>query len=72
MRPVRNIEPNREETHLLLLIEEVNELKRQQHCFLEEVANALDRLTILSRAAVAAVVLLGLELAGDVLIFVLR
>lgn len=66
MNHIPKIDPPGRRDPLLLLAEEVRELRREQRQLLEATANASERLKLVSRAALAGCILLSLELILDI------
>jgi len=69
---IRKFDPAGKRDPLMVLAEEVRELRREQHLLLEETAKTSDRLKLVSRAALAGCILLSLELILDLVMGVLR
>jgi hypothetical protein len=72
MNEIRKFEPTGGRDPLLLLAEEVRELRREQQMLLDQARKASERLKLVSRAALAGCILLSLELIVDILTSVLR
>jgi hypothetical protein len=72
MHEIRKFEPTGGRDPLLLLAEEIRELRREQRMLLDQAGKASDRLKLVSRAALAGCILLSLELIVDILTTVLR
>ena len=66
MNDIPKIDPPGRRDALLLLAEEVRELRREQRQLLEATANASERLKLVSRVALAGCILLSLELILDI------
>ncbi len=72
MSEIRKIEPTGGRDPLLVLADEVRELRREHSLTLQEATKMADRLKLVSRAALAGCILLSLELILDILTNVLR
>jgi hypothetical protein len=72
MSEIRKIEPTGGRDPLMVLADEVRELRRVHSLTLEEAAKMADRLKLVTRAALAGCILLSLELILDILTNVLR
>ena len=72
MNEIRKFEPTGGRDPLLVLAEEIRELRREQQILLDQAEKASDRLGLVSRAALAGCLLLSLELIVDILTTVLR
>jgi hypothetical protein len=72
MNEIRKFEPTGGRDPLLVLAEEIRELRREQQILLDQAEKASDRLRLVSRAALAGCLLLSLELIVDILTTVLR
>jgi hypothetical protein len=72
MHEIRKFEPTGGRDPLLLLAEQIRELRREQRMLLDQAGKASDRLKLVSRAALAGCILLSLELIVDILTTVLR
>ena len=72
MNEIRKFEPTGGRDPLLVLAEEIRELRREQQILLDHAGKASDRLRLVSRAALAGCLLLSLELIVDILTTVLR
>ena len=72
MNEIRKFEPTGGRDPLLVLAEEIRELRREQQILLDQAEKASDRLRLVSRAALAGCLLLSLELIVDILATVLR
>ena len=72
MNEIRKFEPTGGRDPLLVLAEEIRELRREQQILLNQAEKASDRLKLVSRAALAGCLLLSLELIVDILTTVLR
>jgi len=71
MNEIRRFEPGGKDP-LLVLAEEVRELRRQQRILLDQAEKAGERFKLVSRAALAGCILLSLELIVDIVTTVLR
>jgi hypothetical protein len=69
---IPKIDPSGRRDPLLVLAEEVRDLRREQRLLLDRAAKASDRLKLVSRAALAGCILLSLELILDILTSILR
>jgi hypothetical protein len=69
---IPKIDPPGRRDALLLLAEEVRELRREQRQLLEATANASERLKLVSRVALAGCILLSLELILDIVMSLLH
>ena len=72
MNDIPKIDPPGRRDALLLLAEEVRELRREQRQLLEATANASERLKLVSRVALAGCILLSLELILDIVMSLLH
>jgi hypothetical protein len=70
MNEIRKFEPTGGRDPLLLLTEEVRELRREQQILRDQARNA--RLKLVSRAALAGCILLSLEIVLDIVTNVLH
>jgi len=72
MSELRKIEPTGRRDPLLVLAEEIRELRREQRLLAEQSSKTTDRLKLVTRAALIGCILLSLELILDLAIGVLR
>lgn len=72
MTELGKIEPLGRRDPLLVLAEEIREVRREQHLLKEESTKTADRLKLVTRAALIGCILLSLELIVDLAIGVLR